>query len=70
MAHRERLEAKIKQRDFKLNALLDITRAINANLPVAELLKQFERILREQLSIEKVVLFARDEERWKSLMQY
>lgn len=70
MAHRERLEAKIKQRDFKLNALLDITRAINANLPVAELLKQFERILREELSIEKVVLFARDEERWKSLMQY
>lgn len=70
MAHQERLKAKIRQRDFKLNALLDITRAINANLPVGELLAQFEKVLREQLSIEKVVLFTRDEDRWRSLMQY
>jgi sigma-B regulation protein RsbU (phosphoserine phosphatase) len=70
MAHQERLQAKIRQRDFKLNALLDITRAINANLPVGELLAQFEKVLREQLSIEKVVLFTRDDDRWRSLMQY
>jgi phosphoserine phosphatase RsbU/P len=70
MAHQQRLEAKIRQRDFKLNALLEITRAINANLPVRELLGQFERILREQLAIEKVALFTRDDDRWRSLMQY
>lgn len=70
MALQERLEAKIRQRDFKLNALLDITRAINGNLPVPELLGQFERILREQLAIEKVALFTRDDDRWRCLMQY
>jgi len=70
MAHQERLEAKIRQRDFKLNALLEMTQAINANLAVDVLLAQFERLLREQLAIEKVALFTRDESKWKCLMQY
>ncbi len=65
----DRLKAKIRQRDFKLSALLDITRAINANLPVQDLLAQYERVLREQLLIEKLVLFTR-EGRWKCLLHF
>lgn len=41
---------------FKLNALLDITQAITANLPVDELLKKYEKILREELNIGKILI--------------
>lgn len=42
---------------FKLNALLNITRSINANLPTGKLLSQYESILRDELGIGKVLLF-------------
>ncbi|MDZ4824647.1 MAG: PP2C family protein-serine/threonine phosphatase [Flavobacteriales bacterium] len=64
-----RLIEKIQQRDFKLNALLDITLAINANLKVEELLMQYEKVLRENLSIEKLVLFTK-EDNWSCLLKY
>ena len=65
----QRLNNKVKQRDFKLNALLEITAAINANLSVASLLEQYERVLREHLSIEKIILFAK-EESWKCILRF
>ncbi|MEZ4798802.1 MAG: PP2C family protein-serine/threonine phosphatase [Flavobacteriales bacterium] len=69
MAEVNRLAAKLKQRDFKLNALLEITKTINANLPIDRLLAEYERVLREELLIEKVALFARGEH-WNSILQY
>jgi len=64
-----RLTEKLKQRDFKLNALLDLTMAINANLSVAELLQQYERVLHSHLGITKLILFAK-EDNWKCLLKY
>lgn len=64
-----RLTEKLKQRDFKLNALLDLTAAINSNLTVEELLQQYERVLHEHLSISKLVLFTK-EDNWKCLLKY
>lgn len=69
MAQSTRLAEKVKQRDFKLNALLEITAAINENRSVEYLLTQYEKILREQLSIGKLTLFAK-EESWKCLLKY
>lgn len=69
MAGISRLTEKIKQRDFKLNALLEITLAINANLPADELMKLYEHILRDDLSIEKLVLFTK-QEMWECVLQY
>jgi len=43
--------------NFKLNALLDITLAINDNLPVDELIKRYENILKVELEIGKVLIF-------------
>jgi sigma-B regulation protein RsbU (phosphoserine phosphatase) len=65
----QRLNNKVKQRDFKLNALLEITAAINANLSVGSLLEQYERVLREHLSIEKIILFTK-EENWRCILRF
>lgn len=65
----QRLSNKVKQRDFKLNALLEITNAINANLSVEKLLEQYERVLREHLSIEKIILFAKDDT-WNCILRF
>jgi sigma-B regulation protein RsbU (phosphoserine phosphatase) len=69
MLEAKRLTEKLKQRDFKLNALLDITTAINENRNVERLLEQYEKVLRSQLSIEKLMLFTR-EDKWKCILKY
>ncbi len=43
--------------NFKLNSLLEITLSINENLPVEELLEKYEKILKEDLEIGKVIIF-------------
>lgn len=60
------LEDKLKQKDFKLNSLLEITTGINNNQSVDQITLIFEFILKEQLGYEKFVLFNRQEE-WNCL---
>lgn len=43
--------------NFKLNALLEITQAINANLSVSELLTRYQNILQEDLKVGRVLIF-------------
>ncbi len=43
--------------NFKLNALLEITQAINSNLSVTDLLKRYQNILQEDLNIGRIVIF-------------
>jgi len=66
-------QAKIKRLklfSFKLNSLLSITKAINANLSTEELLKRYEAILREDLNIGKVLIYKYnyDSERWEIIL--
>jgi len=42
---------------FKLNSLLSITKAINANLSTEDLLERYEKILREELNIGRVLIY-------------
>lgn len=51
---------------FKLDALLDITLSINANLPTEELLSKYESILRNNLGIGKILIF-KHAEKWECL---
>ncbi len=53
--------------NFKLNALLEITMAINENLPVFDLLHKYEKILKEDLEIEKILIFKLNES-WETLL--
>ncbi len=66
----ERLQERIKQREFKLKALLDLTNAINNNLSTEDLLLQFREIVENQLLIRRLVLFSKIESVWECSIQY
>jgi sigma-B regulation protein RsbU (phosphoserine phosphatase) len=48
---------RLHRSKFKLDALLDITLSINANLPAKVLLSKYESILRNNLGIGKILIF-------------
>jgi len=52
---------------FKLDALLDITLSINANLPTEELLSKYESILRNNLGIGKILIY-KHSLKWECLL--
>jgi phosphoserine phosphatase RsbU/P len=58
---------RLKISKFKLDALLDITLSINANLPTEELLSKYENILRNNLSIGKILIFKRSDS-WECIL--
>jgi len=58
---------RLKMSKFKLDALLDITLSINANLPTPELLRKYESILRDDLGIGKILLYKHGE-KWEALL--
>ena len=58
---------RLKISKFKLDALLDITLSINANLPTEELLSKYEKILRNNLSIGKILIFKRSDN-WECIL--
>ncbi|MDP4223817.1 MAG: SpoIIE family protein phosphatase [Bacteroidota bacterium] len=52
---------------FKLDALLDITMSINANLAAEDLLTKYELILRNNLGIGKILIF-KHADKWECLL--
>ncbi len=58
---------KSKLTKFKLEALLDITLAINENLPKKDLLARYDKILREELGIGKIIILKLDE-KWNCIL--
>ena len=49
---------RLQLSNFKLDALLRITLAINENMPVDKLLEKFQSILCDDLNIGKVLMFS------------
>lgn len=58
---------RLKISKFKLDSLLDITLSINANLPTETLLSKYEKILRHDLGIGKVLIFKRSDT-WECIL--
>lgn len=58
---------KLKIINFKLNALLEITQAINANMPVGDLLILYKNIILENLNIGKILIY-RYNNGWQRLL--
>jgi phosphoserine phosphatase RsbU/P len=61
--------SKSKLLEVKLASLLEVTKAINSNAKTPELLKIYETVLKEQLNVGKLVLYANDGG-WKSVLQF
>jgi sigma-B regulation protein RsbU (phosphoserine phosphatase) len=59
---------RLKISAFKLNALLSITQVINENLPQDELLKRYEKLLKEDLNIGKAVILKFNSVSWECLL--
>jgi sigma-B regulation protein RsbU (phosphoserine phosphatase) len=53
---------------FKLDALLDITLSINANLPTDALLAKYESTLRSNLGIGKILIFKYTDKKWECIL--
>ena len=62
------IQYQIEFKDVKLQALLEITNAINSNLPIEQLLNLFSFILKEQLGFKKFILLHHQEE-WNCLVK-
>ncbi len=60
---------RLKLKDFKLDALLEITHAINARIEVDALLALYRRVLETDLSIEKLILYHL-ETTWKPTLYF
>ena len=63
------LKSKYEIKELQLNALLEITQAINSNIPEASLYKIYNFTLRSNLNIEKLALFVLDEE-WECKVNF
>lgn len=65
--------SKIKQQkhiqNLKLNALLEVTKAINNNFSTSQLLNLYQDILENRLGVGKLILFSFDTE-WRCLLKY
>lgn len=62
------LESKLETNQFRLQSLLEITRAITTNQSVDQLTRLFEFIMREQLGFDRFVLFNK-EKYWSCLLK-
>ncbi len=59
---------RLKFCNFKLDALLEITNAINENLSVDKLLETYRHILLDELKIGKVIVFAKSDD-WHIMLE-
>jgi phosphoserine phosphatase RsbU/P len=68
MSARKRSHLKLK--DFKLNTLLEITKAINNNLSAKKLFGLYEYVVINQLEIGKVILFSNNGKSWECVLAH
>ncbi len=69
MTDQSKISHQKQIQDLKLNALLEVTKAINNNFSTGELLDLYQDILENRLGVGKLVLFSFDTE-WKCLLKY
>lgn len=63
------LQNKYDQKELEVNALMEITQAVNNNLPEEDLYKIFEFTLRANLQLDKLTLYVKEED-WECKVQF
>lgn len=58
------LEQKLNLKQLQINRLLNITQAINENVPVEGLFKMYTSFLNWEMGVDKLLLFIRRDEQW------
>src|SRR5690554_7389867 len=64
----QELKEQLKFKDFELNSMLEISKGINSNQSVDYLISVYEFILKEQLGLDKFVLFIK-QDHWEYLIK-
>ena len=64
-----KIQERLKVNAFKLESLLEITKAINNNVPQEKLFSLYENILKKQLNIGKLLLYA-NTGKWHEIIRY
>lgn len=59
------LEQKLNLKQLQINRLLNITQAINENIPVDGLFKMYTSFLNWEMGVDQLLLYIRREEKWK-----
>jgi sigma-B regulation protein RsbU (phosphoserine phosphatase) len=67
MIKKKESKQRLQLSKFKLNSLLEITRAINENLTTKELLERYQKLLREDLNIGKILIYKYGEH-WENIL--
>ena len=62
------LESKVELGEFRLNSLLELTRAIATNQSMEQIVRMFEFVMREQLGFDHFLLFNK-ENHWSPLLK-
>ena len=63
------LQRKFYRKEMEVNALLEITQAVNDNMAEEDLYKIYEFTLRANLQLSKMVLYVKDED-WHCKVQF
>lgn len=69
MARLERIIERLELKEFQLRALLDVTKAITTSMAQDELLALYEKIVKEDLGITRLMLFERTD-KWQRILAY
>lgn len=63
------LKNKLKIKEMQLSTLLDITNSINHNFDVENVIEKYKTFVKDELAIEKLVLFCKIED-WQCVLYY
>jgi sigma-B regulation protein RsbU (phosphoserine phosphatase) len=69
MARLERIVERLELKEFQLRSLLDVTKAINNTMEQGAMLALYEKIVREELGITRLMLFERTD-KWQRVLAY
>ncbi|HMW37946.1 MAG TPA: PP2C family protein-serine/threonine phosphatase [Saprospiraceae bacterium] len=65
-----KMENMLSLKQLQMTSLLNITQAINENLPQEDIYKMYKDFLTWELSIDKIALFIKEDNRWKLFVRY
>lgn len=65
-----KMQNELSLKQLQITSLLNITQAINENLPQDELFNMYKSFLTWELSIERIVLYIRDEQSWQLVISH